>query len=248
MRLITKKNYIFSLLNKITIAFSVCSTVFAQEDNPPTSDARKTEIKATFSHEKSAESVLKVANAVADWQLANPYKRVDTDWTEGALWTGLTAHAETTGNDKYIQAMLEVSKGVNFDLGPRRHFADDHCVGRLHLWNYLRDELPEQIGLTQQVLDHFVALPHDESLEWINNIHHRELAWCDAQFMTPPTLAALYAATGDQKYLDKTDYLWWKTSDYLYDPESSLYFRDSKYFPPTKEKNGERVFWSRGHA
>lgn len=206
------------------------------------------ELKATFSSEKSAKAILKVANAVADWQLANPYKKEDTDWTEGALWTGLTAHAETSGDDKYIQAMLKVSKGVDYELGPRTHFADDHCVGRLHLWNYLRDERPEQLAPTKETLDHFLAIPHTESLKWVNHIHFRELAWCDALYMTPPTIAALHAATGDQKYLDKADELWWKSSDYLYDPESSLYFRDSKYFPPTKEANGEKVFWSRGNG
>ena len=237
-----------TILNQLAFGCTAIGTSLLFSQSALAQKPAQKEITATFSDEKSAETVLKVANAVADWQLANPYKRVDTDWTEGALWTGLTNHAETSGDDKYIQAMLDVSKGVDYKLGPRTHFGDDHCVGRLHIWNYLRDELPKQLAPTKNTLDHFLSIPHTESLEWINHVHFRELAWCDALYMTPPTIAALHAATGDPKYLEKTDELWWKSSDYLYDTKSSLFYRDSKYFPPTKEANGEKVFWSRGNG
>jgi len=82
-----------TILNQLALGCTAIGTslLFSQ------SALAQKEITATFSDEKSAETVLKVANAVADWQLANPYKRVDTDWTEGALWTGLTNHAETSG-------------------------------------------------------------------------------------------------------------------------------------------------------
>lgn len=200
-----------------------------------------------FSSELTVASILKVGNAVADWQLANPYERPDWDWTEGALWTGMLAHAQTTGDEKYFQAMLKVSADLKYHLGPRHGFGDDHCVGQLHLWNYLRDEQPHQLAPTQKIMDQFVARPHDEPLLWVNHIHMREWAWCDALYMSPPTLAMLHAATGDAKYLQKMDALWWKTSDYLYDEKSSLYWRDSKYLKST-EANGEKVFWSRGNG
>jgi len=64
----------------------------------------------TFSDAVEADAILKVSNAVADWQLANPYERADWDWTEGALWTGLIAHVHTTGAEKYHRALLKVSE------------------------------------------------------------------------------------------------------------------------------------------
>ena len=60
-------------------------------------------------------------------------------------------------------------------------------------------------------------------------------------------MAAVSAATGDQKYLDLADRLWWKTTDYLYDRDEHLYFRDSRFFDQ-REKNGKKVFWSRGNG
>jgi hypothetical protein len=57
----------------------------------------------------------------------------------------------------------------------------------------------------------------------------------------PPTPAL---DLGDRTYLDLANRLWWKTTDYLYDRDEHLYYRDSRYFK-TREKNGKNVFWSR---
>ena len=65
--------------------------------------------------------------------------------------------------------------------------------------------------------------------------------------MGPPAMAAVSVATGDRKYLDLANRLWWKTTDYLYDKDEKLYFRDSRYFEQ-REKNGKKVFWSRGNG
>jgi rhamnogalacturonyl hydrolase YesR len=55
------------------------------------------------------------------------------------------------------------------------------------------------------------------------------------------------AATGDKKYLDLSNRLWWKVTEYLYDKTEHLYFRDSRYFDQ-KAPNGRKVFWSRGNG
>ncbi|MEO0474102.1 MAG: glycoside hydrolase family 88 protein, partial [Bacteroidota bacterium] len=40
---------------------------------------------------------------------------------------------------------------------------------------------------------------------------------------------------------------WWITSEYLYDPEEQLFYRDDRYFT-RKTKNDQKVFWSRGNG
>ena len=203
--------------------------------------------KQTFSADLTPAALLKVTNAVADWQIANPAKWPDTDWTNGTLWTGIAAHAHTSGDDRYYNVLRDMARKNKYQLGHRKGFGDDHIAGRAYLWLYLRDELPHQLAPTQEVFDEFIARPHDESLFWKNQIHLREWAWCDSLFMSPPTLAMLHSATGDRHYLDTMDKLWWKSVDYLYDKESSLFWRDSNYFT-RKEKNGEKVFWARGNG
>ena len=65
--------------------------------------------------------------------------------------------------------------------------------------------------------------------------------------MAPPAWIRLWAATGSTAYLDFAVARWWVTSDYLYDKEEHLYFRDSSYFD-RREQNGRKVFWSRGNG
>jgi hypothetical protein len=66
--------------------------------------------------------------------------------------------------------------------------------------------------------------------------------WDRAAFTVPRS-----AATGDRRYLDLANRLWWKTTDYLYDKEEHLCFRDSRYFDQ-REPNGKKVFWSQGNG
>jgi rhamnogalacturonyl hydrolase YesR len=95
--------------------------------------------------------------------------------------------------------------------------------------------------------DSILSQPHTEALNWKNNIQNREWAWCDALYMGPPALAYLSTATGDPKYLDMACKLWWKTTDFLFDPTEKLYFRDESYVQK-RERNGAKTFWIRGNG
>jgi len=60
--------------------------------------------------------------------------------------------------------------------------------------------------------------------------------------MGPTALSYLSTATGNPQYLNTATKLWWKTTDYLYDPAEHLYFRDGKLPGIKKEKNGKKIF------
>jgi rhamnogalacturonyl hydrolase YesR len=81
----------------------------------------------------------------------------------------------------------------------------------------------------------------------VNPKSQERWSWCDALFMAPPAWARLWKATGEQRYLDFAVEEWWATSDYLYDKEEHLYFRDSSLFEK-REANGKKIFWSRGNG
>lgn len=65
--------------------------------------------------------------------------------------------------------------------------------------------------------------------------------------MAPPVWAQLAQATRQDKYLAYMDHEWHITSNLLWDPEEHLFFRDSSYFDK-REKNGKKIFWSRGNG
>jgi rhamnogalacturonyl hydrolase YesR len=199
----------------------------------------------------SAGSTLNLMKNVADWQL-NTWSRDGMqypgyNWVNAVFYTGLFALAHTSGEQKYYDALRAVGDSLDWKTGPRKAMADDYCIGQTYTQLYGMYREPGMIAGFRSQADSICARPHTGSLEWKNNIHLREWAWCDALFMGPPALAYLSSVTGDRKYLDEADHLWWKTTDYLFDKKEDLYFRDSRYFGQ-QEANGAKMFWSRGNG
>jgi unsaturated rhamnogalacturonyl hydrolase len=200
-----------------------------------------------FSAEIGRDAVLRVMTAAADWQLAHPSVHAPDDWTQAAFYIGVMALADSTDDPKYAGAMREMGEKNRWRPGPRPGHADDWAVIATYARIFQVDKDRRQLAPSLALFNFLAAHEYDEPLTWGNSIETRELAWCDALFMGPPAMAAVSAATGDQKYLDLADRLWWKTTEYLYDRDEHLYFRDSRFFDQ-REKNGKKVFWSRGNG
>jgi rhamnogalacturonyl hydrolase YesR len=95
--------------------------------------------------------------------------------------------------------------------------------------------------------DYILANPSDVTLKTGQQKGKDRWWWCDALFMAPPVWTQLSAITGDSRYIDFMNQEWWATTDYLYDKDEHLYFRDDNYFA-RREANGQKVFWSRGNG
>jgi rhamnogalacturonyl hydrolase YesR len=190
---------------------------------------------------------------VADWQLAqsqqyftviDPTRQLDGRiWTWSVLYTGYMAAGSTLGENKYRDAMEQVGKGYNWGLRSMLPSGDDMSIAQTYLELYLQDKQPEQIATIQTALNNILAAPRvelgtNQKIAWW---------WCDALFMAPPTWARMYAATGDAKYISYLDDEFAKTTQLLYDPQAHLYSRDATFLD-RKEKNGQKMFWSRGEG
>lgn len=192
-------------------------------------------------------AILQTMEKVADWQLANPTGYPLDDWTEGVGDAGFMALSGVSADPTYREAMRAAGEKLQWRLGPSKFHADDHVVGQMYSELYLQLRDPRMIAKLRAQFDEMLAEPRPGSLNWlVPDVLHR-WAWCDSLFMGPGAWARLSAATGDQRYLDFALKNWWITSDYLYDKEEHLYFRDSRYFTQ-KEANGKKVFWGRGNG
>lgn len=200
-----------------------------------------------FSTDLTRAAVRRVMTAAADWQLAHPSKHAPYDWTVAAFYTGMMAFAEMSDSPKYYEAMKAMGERNQWRPGLRPGLADDHAVIATYVKIFQREKDEKILAPAVALFDFLVTLPFNEPLTWGNAIEMREWAWCDALFMAPPSLAAVTTVTGDRKYLDLANRLWWKTTDYLYDKSEHLYFRDSRFFDQ-REPNGKKVFWSRGNG
>jgi rhamnogalacturonyl hydrolase YesR len=229
---------------------TAAAPAFAQSNSPAPPVAPSTAPVGPLSSELKPPEILKAMLRVADWQLAHPSAHKLTDWPQGAFYAGLMALGGISPSPKYVEAMVRMGESNQWQLGPRKYHADDHCVGQTYAELYLGRHESRMIGPMRQRFDEILANPSaTQSLDF-RQPGGRALeswSWCDALFMGPPAWARLSKATGDGRYLEFAVTNWWRTSDYLYDKGEHLYFRDSTYFD-RREANGKKVFWSRGNG
>jgi rhamnogalacturonyl hydrolase YesR len=208
-------------------------------------------LTASLSSSVKPYAVLTAMQRVADWQLAHPAtNNLSTDWQLGAEDAGMMALAGISGDAKYREAMLAMGESNHWQPGPRPYSADDHCVGQTYTELYLLYRENKMIGPLCERFDAILADPSDAPGLDFTQPHGKALerwSWCDSLFMAPPAWLRLYTATGDERYLDFAVTNWWATTDFLYDTNEHLYFRDSTYFNK-REANGQKVFWSRGNG
>jgi unsaturated rhamnogalacturonyl hydrolase len=210
----------------------------------------------SFSDELNVPAVRKVMKAVADWQISTPLTRNELDWTNAALYAGMADWASIAGDMKYYEWLKGIGEknGWKYYEHPkqplRRYHADDYCVGQMYIELYRHYKDKKMITPMRTYLDQILKDPANGELLFVNTKEYssqQRWSWCDALFMAPTVWAKMAKVTKQQKYLDFMYQEYKYTTDYLYDKEEDLYYRDSNYFTK-KEANGAKVFWGRGNG
>jgi unsaturated rhamnogalacturonyl hydrolase len=190
----------------------------------------------------------------ADWQLANLPGTDKRHWVFAPLYDGLLRLSQITGEPRYLAELIRLGDQTNWTPGNRVYHADDHAVARTWVEIHRMDpSRKERLRPTQSRMDHILANPIKEALAFgvptqTPGVRQTDRwTWCDALYMTPPTLVSLHAATGDSRYLEFMEQEFRYTHELLWDAEARLYYRDSNY-KDRRTPNGERVFWSRGNG
>lgn len=221
------------------------SAAFAQapasEQNPSPGDQPEEPgpLAAHLSRKVSPAAVKAAMRKVADWQLARVNHEYSADWTYATLYLGMLTASDTLKDARYRDYVRGIADHYEWKLGPRKTHADDHAIGQSYLWLYARKREPGHIAPLRQQFDEVMQLPDDpQKPTWW---------WCDALFMAPPVWAQLAAITHDDKYLIYMDREWHITSDLLWDKDEHLFYRDNSFFD-SREKNGAKLFWSRGNG
>lgn len=205
-------------------------------------DINKTDIKA-------------VLKAVADWQVRTPLIHHLADWTNGALYSGMVEWAGIAGDESYYEWLKGISEKLSWayyihENPLRRYHADDYCVGQTYIELYRKYKDKKMIKPMRAYLDQILKDPAKGDFLFVNTKEYwstQRWSWCDALFMGPTVWAKMANVTGKKKYLNFMYQEYKATTDYLYDKEEDLYFRDSNYFT-RKEANGKKVFWGRGNG
>ncbi len=214
---------------------SVVGTPAAAGDSPSDAGPLATNLSSRLTRRDLARAM----KLVGDWQLHRLPADAQYEWTFAALYTGMMAVPTAVAGDTYKQAMQRIGEQLRWQPGPRVLHADDQAVGQMYLEQYMLHRDPAMLVPIKSRMD--------EEMNTLNDTGKELWWWCDALFMAPPVLADLSATTGDPKYLQFMDHEWDRTNKLLYDNEAHLFARDATYLDK-HEKNGARVFWSRGNG
>jgi rhamnogalacturonyl hydrolase YesR len=208
--------------------------------------------QTNFSGGFAPKKILDVMQRVGDWQLAHAETNRPTGWICAVGDIGLMALAEISGDAKYRDAMLAKGNANGWQLPEyrgRKYHADDQCYGQVCAELCFLYHDPKMIAPLREKFDWILAHPSGATnLDFSQRGTGQELwSWCDALFMAPPTWVRLYRATGDERYLNFALINFWRTTDFLYDTNEHLFFRDNTFFNQ-RAPNGQKIFWSRGNG
>jgi rhamnogalacturonyl hydrolase YesR len=213
----------------------------ANERNPSVGDAPSDPgpMAGDLSPKMRPAQIVAAMRKVADWQAARIVDEPSQDWTFATLYIGMLSASATLHRPVYELQVQQVAEHYRWTLGPRKAHADDQAIGQSYLWLSQDRKDPAYIQPLQAQFDDLMQIPDDPTkpVWW----------WCDALFMAPPVWAGLAAQTRDERYLEYMDREWKITSGLLWDRQQQLFFRDQTYLD-RREKNGKKLFWSRGNG
>jgi rhamnogalacturonyl hydrolase YesR len=193
----------------------------------------------------TAENIRPAMHAVCEYAASHPGgtqgdldRGADNGWVRSSFFIGVVESYRATGEPSYLKLATEWAELNHWQPGPRPRHADDQCCGQTYLVLNELSPAPGKIAGIKARIDSLVAYPKPGREDW---------SWCDALFMVPPVFAQLGRATGDPKYFATLDQMYWDTNDFLFDKEAGLFYRDSRFLD-RRDKNGEKIFWSRGNG
>lgn len=185
------------------------------------------------------EAIRAAMRRVADWQLQRVENQpASRSWEFGAMDVGFIAASRTLHDPRYSQYVASVGAGHRWELEQTEFPANDFAIAQAFLELYTDSHDESEIAPLRKRVDAELPLVKDWTrFPWY---------WSDALFMEPPVVAGLVRVTRDPKYLQYLDHEWLVSQTLLYDRNKHLFSRDITFLDQ-HEKNGEKIFWSRGN-
>lgn len=189
-----------------------------------------------------------------EWQEAHPiFSLAPTDWTNGVYYKGVCEAFQATNDQRYLAALKAMGHKNEWKPLYRVHHADDISIAYSYLFTSTTRRNLVDLEPTKDWLDKHLMKANEWNGKGVESSQPTLWWWCDALFMAPPVIAYYVELTGEDEYLEPMHRYYKETYDLLFDQEEKLFARDLRYVwkgnaDDRKEKNGNKVFWSRGNG
>jgi rhamnogalacturonyl hydrolase YesR len=239
------------------------STAALAGPHPLPRDTQEAAAPAAFDASLRRDDIRRVADAVAGWQFSHlddlsyitkhrSEAEMKRGWVQGAMYVGVFRWARTSGSADLFDKVHLWAEGNQYRLGDRLYHADDHAVARTYI-ALRKAGLADDRALVsvRAYFDAILAAPATNDLRFDQPGSPLQptdrWSWCDALFMSPPAWFELSALTGDPRYREFANKEFWATTDYLFDKQAGLFYRDSRFIGKPGAA-GEKLFWGRGNG
>lgn len=185
---------------------------------------------------------------VARWQFRHSNGKPENTWTNATFYAGVFSAYKATKSKELLDSLLAIGNRNHWLPGKRFDHADDIAITQTYADLYQLKKEDIMLQASRDSILKMMTTPGKEirtkGINWW---------WCDALFMAPPTLSKLARIYKDPTYLKVNDTLFNQSYKLLFNKEQHLFARDASYLTDSlgngkKEKNGEKIFWSRGNG
>jgi len=185
------------------------------------------------------------------WQMNHPASK-NAFWDEAAYHTGNMEAFFVSGNQQYRIHSETWATNNNW----KGATSNDKSK-----WKYSYGEKPTHVLFGdyqicfQTYIDLYNIAPDSTKIARVIEVMEYQMStpnndywwWVDGLYMVMPVMTKMYKLTGNELYLDKLYEYYMYAKSIMYDSETKLFFRDSKYvYPKHKTVSGKKDFWARG--
>ena len=201
------------------------------------------------------ENVKELMERVNTYQFKHPWQEYDDNWIRGTYYAGVMACYLATEDEQFLTQSENFCESLKWSLPAGKAGSEGGggnllTCGQTMLECYFADKKKSKI---ENIITHLdnpeLKTPIGQPLTW-----HWEQGrmYVDAIFTGPPTLAMLYKATKDERYLQWMDHFVWSIYGRLYDEKENLFYRDVRFrneaFQKENVVSNKKVIWSRGNG
>ncbi|NOX46286.1 MAG: glycoside hydrolase family 105 protein [Chlorobi bacterium] len=195
----------------------------------------------TESNALKKDSIIAVMDKVNSYQIKESSPFNSRNWKTSTYFTGVMAFHKATGNPKLLGQCVQWAERQDWHVGNEWFFqANNFTCVQTYLEIYMIKKEGRMILDARQYMDS--RLKHTEPA------YEQSWNYVDALYVGPPAFAMMGKATGEQRYIDFMNRMYWQLAGYLFDEDEGLFYRDMKARRSEKSSNGKKVLWSRGNG
>ena len=185
--------------------------------------------------------IIGLMEKVNNYQIEANGKKVNNNWKQSTYYTGVMAFYQVTKDQKLLEQAFNWSNKNNWETGNEMFFpANRLTCTQTYLQIFYEKHDSGMIKNTKEYLDAELLVTEPAYL--------RGWYYVDALYVGVPPFMMMSAITGEDKYADYGNRIFWELSDQLFDNDEGLFYRDSEARFNEKSRNGKKVHWSRGNG